>query len=230
VSSLRRTSYHDGRLWQARLQRRSPWRRRRRRPAERPAGLPPPCHHVLHEDPAGGADERWTHLWRSVPCLDHDTEFRAAATTTAANSRTSSTTCCCSTTRRPWTRSGVLEVHPGIDSRDVRLLGLGACSRGLKRLHLSSVSLEDLELKSCTVTFREITSHTLKILTVDRCYFDIIPAADPRVIIIITVPALVSLDFTVGSAGSSAISIKEATNIVQADPTSTTICFTVCLV
>jgi hypothetical protein len=72
-----------GRLCQA-CPRRS-LRRRGRRPAERPAGLPPPCHHVLPEVPAGGADElakskRLTHLWRSVPCLDlddHDTEFRA---------------------------------------------------------------------------------------------------------------------------------------------------------
>jgi hypothetical protein len=72
-----------GRLCQA-CPRRS-LRRRGRRPAERPAGLPPPCHHVLPEGPAGGADElakskRLTHLWRSVPCLDlddHDTEFRA---------------------------------------------------------------------------------------------------------------------------------------------------------
>jgi hypothetical protein len=48
---------------------------------------------------------------------------------------------------------------------------------------------------------------------VDDCSFDIIRAADPRVIII-TVPALVSLDLRVG--GLYAISIKEATNLVQA--------------
>ncbi|CAN6372812.1 unnamed protein product [Urochloa humidicola] len=63
--------------------------RRRPRPAERPAGLPPPRHHVLPQGPAGGADPcvlstRWRDLWRSVPCLNIDlAEFRAAAGTAA---------------------------------------------------------------------------------------------------------------------------------------------------
>ncbi|GJN27552.1 hypothetical protein PR202_gb15582 [Eleusine coracana subsp. coracana] len=103
------------------------------------------------------------------------------------------------------------------EEKSTRVVGLAVnmCRFSVLQIQSGCLGLEDLELKNCYCTFREIASHTLKTLKMDGCSIDVPVADDPDRVFVIRVPALVSLHLSV-YISPFGVSVNEASNLVLA--------------